>query len=141
MPRSWIAIIGVVILSACTSMSPPSQRAAAPQIEGAAGKAVIYIVRTRPDVSYLATPLVLDDRMIGATYAGTYLRLEVPPGRHRITGYAQDNGAITLDTQADRVYFVQHTVSGSWRATSPTSFFHVMDETRARAAMAGATRG
>lgn len=142
MSGKWSVLIAVLILSACTSMSPPrSSTAAAPQIESAPGKAVIYIVRTRPDMSYLAAPLALDDRMIGATYAGTYLRLEVPPGRHRITGYAQDNGSITIDTQADRVYFVQHTVSGSWRATSPMSFFHVMDEARARAAMAGAVRG
>jgi hypothetical protein len=120
----------------------PSRTGAVPQIESAPpGKAVIYIVRTRPDMSYLATPLALDDRMIGATYAGTYFRLEVAPGRHRIAGYAQDNGSIAIDTQPDHVYFVQHTVSGSWRATSPTSFFRVMDEARARAAMAGTVRG
>jgi hypothetical protein len=66
------------------------------------------------------------------------MRLEVAPGRHHISGYGHDNGAITLDVQADRIYFVQHTVSGSWRSTSPHSFFTVINEARARAAMAGA---
>ena len=37
-----------------------------------------------------------------------------------------------------RIYFVQHTVSGSWRATNPHSFFSMMDEARARAALASA---
>jgi len=38
--------------------------------------------------------------------------------------------------QPDRIYFVQHTVSGSWRATNPHSFFSMMNEARARAALA-----
>jgi hypothetical protein len=115
-----------------------TQQSAAPQIQSTPGKAVIYIVRSRPDLSYLTAPLTLDERMIGATHAGTYMRLEVAPGRHRITGYAQDSGAITVDTQADRVYFVQHRVAGSWRSTNPFSHFQLIDESRARAAMAGA---
>lgn len=140
MLRIWLGIVAAIaMLAACAPMSPQTQ-STAPRIEGTPGKAVIYVVRTRPDMSYLAAPLVLDDQMIGATHAGTYFRLEVTPGRHRLTGYAQDNGAINLDVQADRVYFVQHTVSGSWRATSPHSFFRVIDESRARGALAGAIR-
>jgi hypothetical protein len=141
MLRIWIGIVAsVAMLGACAPLSPSVQSTAAPRIEGTPGKAVIYIVRTRPDLSYLTAPLALDDQMIGATNAGTYFRLEVAPGHHRIAGYAQDSGAINLDVQANRVYFVQHTVAGSWRATSPNSFFHVIDESRARAAMAGAVR-
>ncbi|HET7158243.1 MAG TPA: DUF2846 domain-containing protein, partial [Burkholderiales bacterium] len=95
-------------------------------------------VRTRPDLSYLTSTLTLNDQLIGSTHAGTYIRLEVAPGKHRISGYAHDNGAISLDVQADRVYFIQQTVSGSWRATNPHSFFRVIDENTARRAMAGA---
>ena len=136
MLRVWMAVVATVaLLGGCTSMAPAPQ-SAGPRAESAPGKAVVYIVRTRPDLSYLAAPLVVDDRMIGPSYAGTYFRLELTPGRHRISGYGQDNGAMSLDVQADRVYFVQHTVSGSWRATSPHSFFSVMNEERARAAMA-----
>ena len=102
--------------------------------------AVVYIVRANPDLSYLTTPVVVGDRLIGSTHAGTYYRVELPAGRHRLSGYAHDNGALDLNVQADRVYFVQHTVSGSWRATSPHSFFRQIDEARARAAMAGAQR-
>ena len=55
-----------------------------------AGKAVIYVVRTRPDVSYLTAQLALDDDIIGVTHAGTYMRLEAAPGRHRISGTGQE---------------------------------------------------
>jgi hypothetical protein len=139
MLRIWIsAIATIAALTACAPMATQPQSAAAPRIEATPGKAVVFIVRTRPDLSYLATPLIVDDQMIGASYAGTYFRLELPPGRHRISGYGQDNGAMTFDVQPDRVYFIQHTVSGSWRATNPHSFFSVMNEGRARAAMARA---
>ena len=139
MLKTWIGLFAtLLLLAACAPMPTAPQSGVSPRIEGTPGKAVIYLVRTRPDVSYLTATLWLDDKMIGSTYAGTYLRLEVTPGRHRIEGYAEDNGAINLDVQADRIYFVQHTVSGSWRATNPQSFFRVIDEARARAAMVGA---
>ena len=142
MTKTWVCIfVAFAGLAACAPMAPtPAPGAAAPAIQGTPGRAVIYVVRTRPDTSYLTGQLTLNGDPIGATYAGTYMRLEVPPGRHRIGGYAHDTGAIALDVQADRVYFVQHSVSGSWRAQSPHSFFTVIDENRARAAMAGASR-
>ena len=144
MLKTWISLIAaagsLLTLAACAPMSPAPSSAAAPAIQGSPGKAVIYLVRTRPDASYLTGAVTLNGDMIGATYAGTYMRLEVPPGRHRLGGYGHDTGAINLDVQSDRVYFVQHSVSGSWRAQSGHSFFTVIDENRARAAMAGASR-
>jgi len=138
MLKRLCVLAAIAILAGCNSMSLYNPQAQGPRIEATPGKAVIYVVRTRPDMSYLTAPIMLDDRMIGSTYAGTYYRLEVDPGRHRISGYSADNGAITLDVQADRIYFVQHTVSGSWRATNPHSFFSMMNEARARAALATA---
>lgn len=126
-----------LVLTACAPLSPAPQSSQAARIASAPGKAVIYIVRGRPDISDMPATLALDDRVIGSTHAGTYFRLEVAPGRHRLAGYASDNGAIALDVQADRVYFVQHTVAGNWREASAQSFFELIDEARARAAMAG----
>ena len=141
MLKTWIGLFtALVLLAACAPMAPAPGSEAAPQVQGAPGKAVIYLVRARPDISYLTATLTLDDQLIGSTHAGTYMRLEVTPGRHQISGYGQDNGSIALDVQADRIYFVQHSVSGSWRATNPHSFFRVIDENTARAAMAGAQK-
>ena len=139
--KLWIAmLVAFTTLGACAPMPAAPESAAVPRIEGTPGKAVVYIIRTRPDISDLTAPLVLDDRMIGASYSGTHFRLELDPGRHRLSGYASDNGAINLDVQADRIYFVQHSVSGSWRAVNPHSFFRLIDESRARSAIARTSR-
>ena len=137
--KSLIAIaLAVAALAGCAPLSHTPE--AAPTVQGAAGKAVIYLVRTRPDTSYLTAPVTLDGQPIGATFAGTHMRLEVEPGRHRIAGSGHDMGAITLNVAADRVYFVQHSVAGSWRATSPSSFFTVLDDSRGRAALSHAAQ-
>jgi hypothetical protein len=141
MLNKWMGIFAVAgLLSGCAQFGPGATEREAVRIEGTPGAAVIYLVRTNPDVSYLTAPIVVNDRMAGATHAGTYMRLEVPAGRATISGYAGDNGAISLDVQAGRVYFVQHTVAGSWRVTNPHSFFRVIDEARARGALVGASR-
>ena len=140
MSKNWIGILALVALVTGCAPLAPAPTATPVSIEGTPGMAVIYIVRTNPDVSYLTAPVVVGDRMVGATYAGSYIRVEVPAGRHLISGYASDNGSMIVDVQADRIYFIQHTVSGSWRAVNPMSFFRIIDEARARAAMAGALR-
>jgi hypothetical protein len=140
MLKTWIGILAtLMLLGACAEMSTYSSVPPV-AIQSTPGKAVIYVVRTRPDVSYLTAQVALDGDPIGATHAGTYMRLEVTPGRHRLSGYGEDNGAIALDVQADRIYFVRHTVAGSWRATNPQSFFQLIDEQRARAALNGAQK-
>jgi hypothetical protein len=137
--KAWIGIIlALTGLAACAPMSTAPGYSVAPAVQGTPGKAVIYLVRTRPDASYLTAPLTLDEQALGATFAGTYMRLEVAPGRHRIAGSGSDMGAITLNVQPDQVYFVQHSVAGSWRAPAPSSFFTLLDESRGRAALARA---
>ena len=140
MSKILLALFAALALFAgCTSLSVgPHAGGPTPQIVGAPGKAVLYIVRTRPDTSNLTGTLVVDGEVVGSTHAGTYMRLELSPGRHRISGYGHDNGAIALDLRPDSIYFVQHSVSGSWREQSPHSFFTVLTEQRGRAAMAGA---
>ena len=66
--------------------------------------------------------------MMGATYQGTYFRWELPPGRHRIAGYASDTGVITVDLQPGRTYFMQHVVLGGGRVTTPNSRFWMINE-------------
>ena len=135
MLKTWIGIVlALVTLAACAPMAPQ----VTPTVQGAPGKAVIYVVRTRPDASYLTAPITLDGEQLGATFAGTYMRLEVAPGAHRLAGYGADMGSITLNVAGDRVYFVQHSVAGSWRSPQPMSFFTVLDDTRGRAALARA---
>jgi hypothetical protein len=142
MLKNLIGVMGLVAaLAGCASMGPSAQETQAVRIEGTPGMAVIYVIRTNPDLSYVPAQIAIDDRLLGTTHAGTYYRIEVPAGRHRITGYGVDGGNITIDAQADRVYFVHQTVAGNWRSpTSLSSFYRLIDESRARAAMVGASR-
>ena len=96
---------------------------------------------TNTDWSYIPAQVYIGDRMLGNTHAGTYYRIEVPAGRHTIRGFGVDGGTITLNTQANGIYFVQQRVAGSWRTSqSPSSAYTIIDEARARAVMAGAQR-
>jgi hypothetical protein len=141
MLKIWSGIFAVLaVLAGCVSIGPQAG-GAVPEIQGTPGKAVIYLVRSKPDLTgNMTTSVMLDRAMIGSTQAGTYFRLEVAPGPHRISGMGSDGGAISLDVQSDRVYFVEQTVAGHWREASASSFFRVIDEARARAAMAGAVK-
>lgn len=141
MLKIWTGVFAVLaVLAGCAQMSiGPQSGGVVPQIQGTPGKAVIYLVRAKPDMtSNMTTSVMLDDTMIGSTQAGTYFRLETTPGRHRLRGMGSDGGSIALDLQPDRVYFVEQTVAGHWREGSATSFFRLIDESRARGAMAGA---
>jgi len=140
MLKTWTGLLALIaLLAGCAPLSPRDLEAV--RIEGTPGKAVIYLVRTNPDLSTVSATVTLNGELLGTTHAGTYFRVEVPAGRHRFSGYASDTGSITVDAQADRVYFIRQTVAGYERsASSLSSFFSMIDEKRARAAMVGADR-
>jgi hypothetical protein len=137
MLKTWIGSFAVIAsMAGCAGFGPSAQQQAV-RIENTPGVGVIYLVRTKPDLSYVPATFTLDDRLVGTSYAGTYYRLEVPAGRHRLSGYGGDTGGITLDVQPDRVYFVQQSVAGSWRSPSSlSSFFTQVDEQRGRTLLA-----
>ena len=132
------AILLLALAAACTQMPPTAQDLQAKRVETAPGKAVIFVVRTKPDVSYEPAAVMLDGQLVGTTYAGSSYRLEVAPGRHQLKGYGADTGSINLDVQADRIYFVQHAVVASRLTPNPMSFFTLMSDTQGRAALARA---
>ena len=129
-----ILFIVLLALAGCQQLPPTPADLQARRFEGVPGMSVIYIVRDIPDHNKSPATLILDDRMSITTYEGTYYRWEVPPGDHRIAGIAGDNGSITLQTQADRIYYVQQ-----W--TKPfqqyaTSSFRPVEERQAHAVIA-----
>lgn len=137
MNRVCLSLCAVLLLAitACAQLPPTPEDLQAKRMELAPGKAVIYLVRTKPDLSTMPAGVQLDGQFVGTTYAGTYYRLELSPGRHRLSGSGEDIGAITVDVQPDRIYFVQHTVVATLRAPNPMSFFHPMGEGEGRAAV------
>ena len=136
--RLWSVAAAILVLTGCVQLPPTPEDLQAKRFEPAAGKAVLYLVRTNPDLGDVPATVMLDDRMMGATYQGTYFRWELPAGRHRIAGYAGDSGWITVDLQPDRMYFVRQVVRGAERAPTPNSYFYMLNDSEGRAAVRNA---
>ena len=122
------------LLAGCAPLPPTPQDIQAKKFEAVPNQAVIYIVRTPMD-SHQVGSLVLDDGGSLTTYRNTYYRWVVAPGRHRIAGFGQQNAAITLDAEAGKIYFVEHTVLGTARTGAAFTFLRRMDEQAGREAV------
>ena len=129
------AFILLLALAGCIAPLPPSpQEIEAKRFEPVAGKAVIYLVRPYPDIAPDAGTVMLDDRMMGSTYPGTFFRWVVEPGRHQIRGFAGDAGAIVIDVLPDRVYYVYQQYSRGLTGFGH-SFFQLVPEPYGRGAV------
>lgn len=104
-------MIAVLLTAGCAQLPPPPEDATAKRFDALPGKAVIYLARPALDPAFVA-PVVLNDQPIGSTYHGTFMRIEVPAGKHVLRGMAGDTASIKLDTQPGQLYFVQHTTYG-----------------------------
>jgi hypothetical protein len=126
----WRVLLVALALAGCTQLPPSPHEIQAKRFEPAApGMSVIYIMRDYPD-NDLAATIVLDGAASITTYPGTFYRWEVPSGQHRISGMAADTGAITLQTEPGRIYFVQQGVNPF--ARTPMSHFYRVDENQGR---------
>ena len=96
------------------------QEIADKKMETVPGKAVIYIVQN-PLGNYSAS-LAMDDGTQITTWPGTFYRWVTSPGTHNIHS-AQGNlsATITLTVEADKIYFVQHWVTGIRGSTTDAS--------------------
>lgn len=129
-----LLVLLFVTLAGCAPLPPSPQDIQAKRFEPVPGKAVIYLVRNDPDHSREVATVMLDDQMMGSTYPGTYFRWVVEPGRHQIRGYAGDAGSMTIDVGADRMYFVQQSVSRLFHGFAQ-SFFYLIPDPHGRAAV------
>ena len=114
-------------LAACAPLPPSPADLEAKRFERVPGMAVLYLVREHPDFVSEPASVMLDDRMVGSTYPGTYIRMVVPPGRHELRGFAGDNGRFMLDVPPDGVYFVQQSVTRMFAGPAQSRFRPVPD--------------
>lgn len=119
-------------LAGCQQLPLTPEDIQARKFEAVPDKAVIYLVRDSPDFSSIQSQISVGDKLLLKTYPGTYYRWEVPPGTHRIAGYAEDSGTISVQVDRGRIYFVQQRVSG---LRVPSSMFAVVGEPQGRAAV------
>lgn len=94
----------------CAPLPPSPADLAAKRFEPAADKGVVYVFRNQPDFTDDGAPITVNGDLQGTTYPGTYLRLELAPGRHRISGFAGDAGWIDVDATPGEIRFVQQAV-------------------------------
>lgn len=124
-------------VAACAPLPPSPQDLQAKRFETLPDKAVVYLFRDDPDLSSEPTPVMVDDAMRGTTYPGTYFRLELAPGRHRIAGFAGDSGVIEIDVSAGRIHFLQQSVTRPFRFPAHSHFRFVNENYGREAVLRG----
>lgn len=104
-----IPLLGIA-LGGCASVpeAAPERNAEARRFETRPGAAALYVFRndspgtpTRED-----SVLYVDDRLIGATLPGTFFRVDLLPGVHRLQGYGYDQGKLKIRARDGEAYFV-----------------------------------
>lgn len=136
MKRILMILFGIVV-AGCAQLPPTPQDIQAKKFESVTDKGVIYIVRPVVD-SNVAGPLSFPGGMI-STHRGTYYRLEVPPGAYRIEGAGASTAAVTVQAEAGKIYFVEHTVIGTLREGLLSMSLRRIDENRGRKMVGEAT--
>lgn len=121
-----------LLLAGCVQLPPTPQDIQAKTFTSVPDRAVIYVVRTPLD-SLEASGLWLDDSGPITTHPGTYYRWEVAPGSHRVAGYGPANESVTVTAVAGRIYFLEHTVIGTWRSGPQSTFLRQIEEREGRA--------
>jgi hypothetical protein len=129
--------IVLILLAGCAQLPPTPADIQAKKFEAVPGQAVIYLVRDYPDFSDNAATLWLGESVMITTYPGTYYRWEVAPGAHRIAGYGSDIGAIIVQAEAGRIYYVLQRLAPFLRF--PNSYFQLVAEPYGRGAVMRST--
>jgi hypothetical protein len=116
----------IIALGGCASVPEATQErdAEARQFETRPGAAALYVFRNDfpGAVALEDSVLYVDDRLIGATLAGTFFRIDLPPGTHELHGYGYDRGSLKVRARDGEAQFVALNVIGGvshFRAVSP----------------------
>ena len=114
MKTAWFALAASLLLGlagcASTPQASAERDADAKAFDTHPGAATVYVYRSPLDTDYEDNVLYVDGRLIGSTVPGTYFRMNLPPGKHRLHGTGIDQGQLALDARPGRLYFVELTV-------------------------------
>ena len=120
--------------AACTPLPPSPADLQAKRFEPLPDKGVVYLFRNHPDFWDDGAPIMVDGNMQGTTYPGTYMRFELDPGVHQITGFAGDAGTISVEARPGEIRFVEQTVMRPFIGPA-RSFFRLVDPNYGRHAV------
>ena len=140
MLRRAILALAAVFAAGCASVpsAPPALQVAALTFKPSPGMARIYVYRSGGAFGAASRlSVAIDSQIVGRTAPGTYLMVELSPGRHRVSSATPENeSAVVLDAQADSAYFVK--VWPKLGFFSAHSGMERMDPAEARAGIATA---
>jgi len=108
---TFLAYLLLLVLAGCATREPSPEELRSKRFEAIPDKAVVYLYRDRLDFTNAPASLTLDGQPLGSTYQGTFFRLELAPGQHRIAGFAGDSGSFVFSAEAGKLYFVLQIVS------------------------------
>ena len=104
----------VAALAACTS-DPAATTARDTAFETNPGAGTIYVVRGRDAVFLAGAPVRLDGQPVASLRRLDYVKLDVPPGQHRITCGDADTSHV-VDIEPGRLAFVEALLHVGWMA-------------------------
>lgn len=129
--RHVIFSLMVFLAAGCVQLPQTANDIQGKKFESVPDKAVIYIVRPRVD-GLVAAPISFSGGGMISTHQGTYYRLEVAPGTHRIEGTGPHTAAVSVQAEAGKIYFIELTASGGARDGLQTMALRRIDENRGR---------
>lgn len=102
-----LPLAAVAALPGCATVprAAESADAAAKQFTPVTGASVVYVYRNESLGALIPLAVGVNGKSVAHTGAYTYLRLELPAGRHTLTSDG-GNPPIELNTEAGKVYFV-----------------------------------
>ena len=109
--RYSISVLALLVTGcASTPQASLEQDEQAKQFAARPDAATVYIYRPGSyfdnSVEDLSTVLYVDQRLIGATMAGVFFVVHLYAGVHVLSGIATDQGEMTFQVQAGRLYFI-----------------------------------
>ncbi len=125
--RSVMLAALVATLAAC---APATTDSTSHAFEPRAGAGVVYVIRGLDAVVLAGAPVQYDGQPVGSLRRYDYVRLDVPPGPHRIT-CGTDGVQHPFDVQPGHAVFVEVLLHVGWMA--PRCELRTLDDLTGRA--------
>lgn len=127
-----LLLLAALTLGACAEV-PMAERTLdrqAKDFRPGPDESAIYLIRDQSVAANTLIPVSIDGRAAGETAEQTYFFWVVPPGDHRLASHGESPAALTLSTEAGKVYFVRQEIRlGAWE---PRISLQLVDEEQGR---------
>ena len=141
--RFILTVVLSLALLGCAAVVPlatPTEDAEAKAFTPHKTEATIYVFRDDPMKGAARTlPVLIDGKMIGASAARTFLRFNVPAGKHTLASPAGNFSAITIDARPGAIYYVRHVPRFELLLQDISGEFEVTSESDGKASIAKCT--